>query len=149
MFWNMSRIILEGAGNVLGNFSEEIVVENILSQREGTRSHSSWELFLGCFGAPPLRGQRLVAGQRCWGGPWWGAAPTNGGKCWEIVGPHVGTPWTREHVFSMFGGNMFSLFGGCMFSGLKFQPPPPLPPLYKEEERCSPTPLQLSHKCHA
>jgi hypothetical protein len=38
------------------------------------------------------------------------------------VGPLGGTPWTREHVFSMFGGNMFSLFGGCMFSGLNFSP---------------------------
>src|SRR3989337_935628 len=38
------------------NFSEEIVAENILSQREGTRSHETWGLFLGCFGGAPLRG---------------------------------------------------------------------------------------------
>ncbi len=37
------------------NFSEEIVTENILSQREGTRSHGSWGLFLACWGGPPPR----------------------------------------------------------------------------------------------
>ena len=106
----------------------------------------------GCFGlfmgAPPLGDSPLVAGQSVgWGPHGGGQPPQMVESVGRKVGPHGGTPWTREHVFSMFGGNMFSLFGGCMFCGLNFSPPSPLPPLYKEVERHSPSPTPtISHK---
>jgi hypothetical protein len=79
----MPRIILEGARNVLGPsgiFWEETVAENILSQREGTRSHDLWAVLLGC----PLWGAAHV---------WWifgDGASVFGGACLVGVGPPMG-----------------------------------------------------------
>jgi hypothetical protein len=82
MFQNVPRIILEGAKNVLGPsgiFWEETVAENILSQREGTRSHDSWAILLGRpFGGQPMFGGFLGREHPClvehvwwgWGPPW-------------------------------------------------------------------------------
>src|SRR3989337_1180344 len=74
MFRNTPRIILEGTGNVLGPsgiFSEETVAENILSQREGTRSHESGVacLVAFCLGGTHVS-RRHVGGLL--GGPLWG-----------------------------------------------------------------------------
>ncbi len=103
-------------------------------------------LFLG---VPPLGDSPLWLDKMLGGPNGGGQPPQMVESVGRKVGPHGGTPWTREHVFSMFGGNMFSLFGGCMFCGLNFSPPSPLPPLYKEVERSSPSSLQLSHTSHA
>ena len=40
-------------------------------------------------GAPPLGDSPLWLDKMLGGGPWWGAAPTNGGECWE----EGGAPW--------------------------------------------------------
>jgi hypothetical protein len=76
-----------------------------LSQREGTRSHDTWGLFLGRL---PLGGQPLVAGQKVFGGP-----PKVGGslhKWWRVLGGRWG-PMGEHHG----QGNMFSpcLVGTC------------------------------------
>ena len=78
MFRNASRIILEGAGNVLGPsgiFPERTRAKNTMSQPRGTRSHDSWKVFYGVWGAP------------------WGHPP----YMVEHVG-EVGPPWGSPHM---------------------------------------------------
>ena len=101
-------------------------------------------------GAPPLGDSPLVAGQSVGGAPpWWGAAPTNGGECWEEGGAPWGNTMDKGTCFLHVWWEHVFLVWWVHVLWAEFQPPSPLPPLYKEVERSSPSPLQLSHTSHA
>ena len=119
MFRIMPRIILEGAGNVLGPsgiFQKKCFAENILSQHEGTRSHESGVtcLVAFCLGSTHVS-RRHVGGLL--------PPPWEGARLWLAKGV---PPWCP------LGAPLELPFhpscGTCSMGVLVFPPPPhPLP----------------------